>query len=138
MTVENADEMVKTARELAESIGEQKISTLDFDRLRECLLGVPELVEAAAAARAELAVLREDYTGRIAGLMKAVAVARRSRDGLQEALDRIEALPGLTAVELTREYRRAAARFRDTFKASYGLLTAPRGSRRAEDYASFK
>jgi len=136
--VENAEAIMEESRRLAEAIGEQKVSTLDFDRLRGCLLAVPELATAVKSARAELAVLRDDYTSRIAGLMKAVAVARRNSDGLQEALDRIATLPGLTAVELTKEYRRAAARFRDTFKASYGLVDTPRRRGRTEDSTSFK
>jgi hypothetical protein len=108
--------------ELLESLDEQSISCIDFDRLREWLKLRSESSESIDAMRSDLSILREDYCARIGGMVKAVAAVDRERDRWTEACDLVERFPDMSIPELIDCYRRACARFRDHFPASFGLL----------------
>ena len=68
---------------------------------------------------AEGELLRSDLIARIAGMAKAVAVARHSEVRLKEAEDMVTELNCLDASDLLAAYRKTAARFRDTFRSSF-------------------
>ena len=114
-------------RQLLESLDEQSVSCVDFDRLRDWLRLRAESLEASEASRTELSILRDDYCARIGGMVKAVAAVDRKRDRWSEACDLVERLSEMSTSELVDCYRRVAARFRDCFPASFGLLRSNRG-----------
>lgn len=98
-----------------------KIEELDFDRLTAWLSDMAGILTEAARTMEEHNRLRQDYIGRTAGMLKAVAIAGRKRGSIQLALDQVEELDSMTATDLIKEYRRTQAKFKDTFGASFGL-----------------
>lgn len=107
-------------RELAARLNETDMSAIDFDALVEGLDRAGEQLESIETLRRDHALLRDDYQGRIAGMVKAMAAVGRSQDGVEAAAALIAELPGLAAEELVQTYRRTCVRFRDHFPTSYG------------------
>lgn len=136
MTNHNVDEAL--IERLLSDLGDRSLPPVDLDRLADQLRLALERIRKQAEQEAELQLLREDYIARIAGMLKAVAVAARSESGTMEAADRVEQLPNLSARDLVRQYRLAAARFRDAFPTSFrpfsGRAENLRNQRRIEDY----
>jgi len=119
-------------------LDDHRLPPVDLDRLAEQLRLARDRIHCLTEQETELQLLREDYTARIAGMLKAVAVAERSEAGTLETTERIERLTQLSATDLIRQYRIAAARYRDAFPASFRPLTARTqnlpNQRRIEDY----
>lgn len=119
--------------ELHEALDSSAVTAIDFDRLRlwlEELAGaLPELFRAREEAR----LLREDYTHRIAGMIKTISVAGSTRHSLGDTSELIDRLPAATASELIDCHRRISARFRDTFPTSFGLINARRAASRKDN-----
>ena len=118
-------------------LADDKVSLIDFDELKVRLIDIAATLKSAASQAEQLQLLREDYTQRIAGMLKAVAVVRRNRDESRQALEFIEQLPSLKTEELVETYRKVSARFRDAFPTSFGYMPgAPAAKRvkRAEDF----
>jgi len=112
--------------QLAARLDEKSLPEVDFDLLRRTMKEAVEQERAVEAMRDELALLREDYVARIAGMTKAVVAVERGGSGPAEAIEYLESLPGMDAGGLIAQYRRAAARFRDAFPASFGHLRSLR------------
>jgi len=121
---------------MAAQLNERSLPEVDFDLLRQTLTRVAAQDRTAEMLTSELAVLREDYVARIAGMTKAVAVVERNQSGLAEALEYLESLASLDANGLVTQYRRAAARFRDAFPTSFGNLRPAR--RKLEEPEQYK
>jgi len=133
--LENLDTIDKELEEVVALLDEHALPEVDFDRLRSCLADLAEHGRRLAGMPEELALLRDDYVARIAGMMKAVAVVGRRQTEVAGMLEDLEALPTLDAANLVAEYRRAAARFRDAFPTSFGPLKATRtGLREPQQY----
>ena len=113
--------------QLATGLTDDSMALIDFDRLREWLSQIAPLIGQIEQLKSECQTLRQDCIGRIGGMMKAMAAAQRSDTDLEGIVDQLEALPGLNAEELTRQYRRSSARFRDTFGASFSFVGSGRG-----------
>jgi hypothetical protein len=109
---------------LLASLDERGMSLIDFDHLKQWLEQAAPGREQYDRTLAELAVMREDYKQRVAGMVKALAAVDRKRDGWQQALELIDSLDNLSAGELVATYRKTAVRFRDAFPASFGYLSA--------------
>jgi len=107
-------------RESAAQLNERDMSAIDFDALVEHLERIADQLESVEATRSDCALLRDDYQGRITGMVKAMAAVERSQNGMEAAAALIAELPGLTAEDLVQTYRRTCVRFRDHFPTSYG------------------
>lgn len=98
----------------------EKIAEIDFDSLAALLSEVAQVSENHATRQNDLAALRQDYEGRIAGMVKAMAAVDRSGRSYDEALRSLDEIPALSGEELAARYRRVAARFRDMFPTTFG------------------
>jgi hypothetical protein len=125
-------------RETLDLLSDDRLPLIDFDRLRECLKVSAQMLDEADSHRQNVSVLRGDYEGRIAGMLKAIAAVDRKNGGIDEALKAVESLGTLTGEELVNRYRRTAARFRDAFPTSFGFLngTIARRPERLNEYKS--
>jgi len=112
--------------ELHETLAAEAVTEIDFDRLRLWLQQLGTALPELFRAREEARLLRDDYTHRISGMLKAIAVARSGCKVLGDAGELIERLPNAPAAELIESYRRVSARFRDAFPTSFGLITSRR------------
>jgi len=130
-------ETARAIRGAVELIRDESLAVMDFDELCGRLEAASLMLGRLDRAEAELAVLRQDLTGRIAGMARASAVARGTRRDLETASELTERLPLMSARELVRCYGRVAARFRDTFPASMSAVTSctrtPHGQWRRTD-----
>ena len=123
---------------LLDDLGDRRLPPVDLDQLADQLRQALTQARRASELESERDLLREDLTTRIAGMLKAVAVAERSEAAALEAADRIDRLARMSAAELIRQYRLVSARFRDTFPASFrpsvGRAENLPNQRRIEDY----
>jgi len=125
--------------ELMEALDGERLSLIDFDALRKWLGELAPRLAERDRVLSDVVLLRADAEARIGGMLKAIAAAdqkRGSLDGVQHELDR---LPTLTVAELLACRERVAAKFRDCFPTSYGLLSRSvmRGDRPGA-YGDFK
>jgi len=123
---------------LLETLDEQSMTLIDFDSVKSCLgemsirtLKYDGLVE-------DIRTLRDDYTSRVAGMLKALAAVDRKRDSWAQALQLVERLSTMTAAELVACYRKISARFRDAFPASFGSLSERSSGKTLRDLSQFK
>jgi len=112
---------------LAAQLNEDNLSEIDFNAAVDQLNAIAMRLTTWEQMVQEIDVLRDDYQSRIAGMIKAMAVLKRSGDSVGSASEEIAGLAELTAEELVRTYRRTMARFRDHFPASYGPPTSVAG-----------
>jgi len=112
--------------ELRDALAAESITTIDFDRLALWLTTLGATLPGLYRAREDAAAMREDYTTRISGMLKAIAIAEKGKSSLDTALEIIDHLPEKSATELIGYYRRAQVRFRDTFPTSFGMITPRR------------
>ncbi len=108
---------------LSEQLRSEELSVIDFDQLQDQLKQLGRYLSEVGSFEEELDTLRADYQQRMAGMIKAIAVARRSDGSLEQALDQIETLASLSAADLVKNYKRVTSAFRDTFPASYSIPT---------------
>ncbi|PWB69068.1 hypothetical protein C3F09_10710 [candidate division GN15 bacterium] len=130
--------MGEQAKAFREMLAAERTEEIDFDRLAAWLESVePELRDAQARSE-DLALLRQDYEGRIAGMAKAMAAVDRSGKGYEVALTSLETLSRMSGEELVACYRKTAARFRDMFPTSFGLRPGAMARGRAADMSVYK
>ena len=120
--MERDDNDLAYIAELCTALAAESVALLDFDRLRLWLSELGAALPSLYAAREEAAQLREDFHGRISGMLKAIAIAEKGKSAVDDALEIIDHLPDKSATELIGLYRRTQARFRDTFPAGYGMI----------------
>ena len=122
-----------------EVLSDEKMSLIDFDRLREWLASMGTQMDHLDKCRSDLDMLRDDLVSRIGGMVKAIAIADRKGARLESALAYAESLTSLGAKDLLEQYRRVSACFRDAFPLSYGLGPGTGGKTRgAKDLSVFK
>ncbi len=100
---------------LAEQLAAPTLPNLDFDQLRQWLLAASQKCRTIDQHEHDLHLLREDYQARITGMLKAIAIAERSRNRLDSLAVLIESLGGMSAEDLILCYRKTGAIFRDHF-----------------------
>ena len=145
--MENHSKHSAYVKELVDSLTDDKISLVDFDRLKQWLAETATVFDEVRQARDESDLLRQDYVSRIGGMVKAIAVVNRHPGQWENALTYVENLPSLSAGELIEEYRKTSARFRDAFptsllvgrQAGFGLaLDRKRGAGGLKDLSVYK
>lgn len=109
------------SEELLKRLDDEKLSEIDFDLLKEWLAEIMPVLKESAGLKEQLHLYREDCISRIGGMVKAIAVAEKHPDRLEEAITYVESLTELSANELINQYRKISAKFRDAFPASFGL-----------------
>jgi hypothetical protein len=119
------EEYTRTAGSLAEEIEGNECAIPDPALIGELLRHA--MIEHAQLERLrdDLELLRADYIARVAGMIRAIAAAGRSRDALAVADDEVAALDDMSVVELIETHRRVSARFRDAFKAGFDWSQRP-------------
>ncbi len=137
--MENHNKQSAYVKELVDSLTGDNVSFIDFDQLKEWLAEVAPILDKIDQLREEIGLLRLDYISRIGGMVKAIAAVNRRPDGWENALTYLENLPSLSAGELTEEYRKTSARFRDAFPTSFGVaLDRKRGADGLKDLSAYK
>ncbi len=116
------DDHKKIIDDTKEYLKSDKIETIDFDSLILSLENSSNLIDNFSRHQSDLNLLRDDYTGRIAGMAKAIAAASNRQSEMRELLDFVNSLEGFTAKQLLGAYRKIQAKFQDCFPASFGLL----------------
>lgn len=124
---------METGKSLSEQAGEfrtlimsEQLSEIDFDALAAWLGEIAPVLHAIQQSAKSLESLRQDYEGRIVGMVKGMAAADRTGRSYEDAISSLEALPQMTGEELVACYRRTSARFRDMFPSRLrpnGLMT---------------
>ena len=136
--MKNLEQHQQYLKELSELLSGERIGEIDFDRLTQWLGEANSLIGTASIASDESHRFREDYIGRIAGMIKAITVANRKQQNLQSVLDYIEHLSHLNAADLIAEYQKTQARFRDSFPASFGPRPGRNYSSQERNFTDFK
>jgi len=124
--------------ELLKSLDERSMALIDFDRVKICIQEMSARTRNYESLIEGVQTLRDDYTGRMAGMLKALAAVDRKRDSWAQALDLVERLSSMTAAELVSCYHKISARFRDAFPASFGLPSERRSESGLKDLSQFK
>ncbi len=128
----------KVIDDTKEYLKSEKIETIDFDSLIDSLESSSNLVDNFARHQSEYNLLRDDYTGRIAGMAKAIAVASSRKSEMRDLLDFVNSLEALTAEQLLGAYRKIQAKFQDCFPASFGLLKNRNNQAMEKSISEFK
>lgn len=123
---------------VAETLKQEAIVNLDFDALQEALRESVALLGREEGLRQELALLRDDLVARTAGMLKGVVAVGRNQSRSSETLIEIESLSLLSAADLITAYRKAAARYRDAFPASFRNLAPYHGRRPSRELSDYK
>jgi len=124
--LEKTDKHSEYIAHLIQTLSDESMSSIDFDHLKVRLGEIGKELALHQDLQEQLQLLRDDYTQRIAGMIKAMAALERKTDAWGDALSLVDSLSSMGASELVDCYRRTAARFRDSFPASFGLLHQPR------------
>jgi hypothetical protein len=121
-----------------ELLADEKVSCIDFDELKARLTAIAAELGKTASMAEDLQVLRDDFTQRIGGMLKAIAAVYRKRHDSEQALELVEQLPALTTRDLLEAYRRVSARFRDAFPTSFGYTPGRSVSPRLSQADNYK
>ena len=110
MTQVNMD--IQQIKQIRQSLHDESIEVIDFDRLDEILKQSSTLVEMSRAATKELEILKNDYRNRIIGMLKAILACREDVEISELAARLTDEDNEIDSTELMRLYCRAAATFR--------------------------
>jgi hypothetical protein len=125
--------------ELLGHLSEGNLTEIDFDRLKEWLQQTRKTIAVISGMKSELQLMREDYIGRISGMVKAITIVERKSDNTEEALSFLGELNELKAAELIEQYRKTSNRFRIAFPSTFGLpLNSGKGSTGLKDSSDYK
>ena len=136
--MERNNTLSEQARAFQELLAAERTEEIDFDQLAAWLREMMPVLSDAQKCVNSLAPLRQDYEGRIIGMVKAMAAVDRSGQGYEEAITSLEALPQLSGEELVACYRRTSARFRDMFPTSFGLRLQPTKRAKLTDVSVYR
>jgi len=120
-------------------LDDEATELIDFDSLRALLSRIKDTIGAGRDNDHELTVLRDDYRGRILGMLKANLACRDNEPDRDLAAALMQKSDHFKAVDLIKVYRRTAARFRANFPTSFRYLepVAPT-DRRLQGWSDFK
>jgi hypothetical protein len=121
MTREDLD--VRQVEDIRQSLHDESIELIDFDRLDEILKITASLAENNLKINRELEILKVDYRKRIIGMLKAVLACREDISISELAARLSDSDNDIHSSELTRLYCRTAASFRSRFPASFKYVT---------------
>ncbi len=122
--MKHPDDMRALITRLGGALDTETVTVLDLDEFRARLEDLAAALDDNDTVAESLARLRRDYEERIAGMLKAIAAADRSRTAFAEALTEIKNLPSLSTAQLIERYRTVSARLRHHFPTSFGPLRA--------------
>ena len=127
----------QTVEQMLADLKSEQLQMIDLDRLTSLLTHQAGDLRTLKKVREEFEILRADYESRIGGMLKAIALADRKREQVDEALEAVKSLTTMSSAELVESYRVVSARFRDSFPTSFGPLS--RGmTMRPRQIADFK
>ena len=127
---------VEYAGQLLHNLNEMEMSLVDFDEMKTWIAEQMKRAERLEVLEGELQTLKDDYTGRIAGMLRAIAVTDRGRPGREASLQLIDSLPSMPIPELVDCFNMISARFRDVFPPN--LLRPRRRAGRPGDLSVYK
>ena len=134
---ENHD-LIAASKGLLDNYDKSDLTAINVDELVEWIKSASGLLQEQADQYAELAVLRDDFTSRVSGMAKAIAVTQKHPAALHEAAQFIETLNGMTSEQLVTAYRRLSAKFRGTFPTSLTLGMPQNTKLEQPRYADYK
>lgn len=120
--MEKINELRDYLKSTADSLSGEAIDEINFDRLIDSLNESAGHLDKIENLDNEYTQLRNDYIGRISGMIKAVAVTSKNEHSLEDSLTFIESLENQNSDELIKIYRRVQVKFQECFPASFGLL----------------
>jgi hypothetical protein len=109
----------QAVKEILDNLENETVELLDFDRLKEVLQECRSKARELKTVRSELQLLKEDYRGRLAGMLKALLACRYNACEAELAAMLADETSDLNVNELIRIYRNTAARFRQKFPSSF-------------------
>ena len=118
--MEESNTLSEQAARFRDRLAAGRVEEIDFDALTSLLGEVTQAVNGLKTRDESLNALRQDYEGRVIGMVKAMAAVDRSGRSYDEVLASLEELPSLSGEELVARYRKVSARFRDIFPATFG------------------
>jgi hypothetical protein len=127
----------QTVEQMLADFHNEQLPVIDFDRLTNLLTQQAGELRTLTKVRQEAEILRADYESRIGGMLKAIALADRKRERIDEALEMVESLATMSSTELVASYRQISARLRDCFPTSFGQLS-PGITKRPRQFTEFK
>jgi hypothetical protein len=114
---------VQQVEDVRQSLHDESIELIDFDRLDEILKQAASLAKSHLKINRELEILKDDYRKRIIGMLKAVLACREDVGISELAVQLSDSDNDIHPSELIRLYSRTAARFRSHFPASFKYVT---------------
>ncbi len=123
---------------IIDSLDNESIELINFDNLKTVMSDLQNTREAHEKISNELTFIKGEYRNRIIGMMKAVMACRRNESDTQILAALSDGIEDISAGELVKLYGRAAARFRDSFPASFKYLTYPNRSAVQKDWSEHK
>lgn len=116
------NEYQNTLAQMIAVIDGENLAVLDFDSLKKTLVELGRLLEQSRQIQTDLSLLRQDYIGRIAGMEKAIAIAKHRDSSVDFALELTTELEKMSVAKLIQQYGKTQARFKDAFPTSFGFL----------------
>jgi hypothetical protein len=110
-----ADDLQHRLTHIAESLTDPASETIDLDVCAEICREASVALTISSQLEQNYRLLRTDLESRIAGMLKGMAVAARSRGELREVEQEVAFLGTLDDDELLSQANRVAARFRGMF-----------------------
>lgn len=125
--MEKIEMKIKLLQDTLGNLNENRLPLIDFDSLADEMKEIIVLLETSTKETIEQAkeeqLLRQDYIGRISGMLKAVAAVKNNFEMAENIPEIIERLNSSSAAELLKYYRKTSAAFRDAFPTSFGLTS---------------
>lgn len=110
-----ADDLQHRLTRIAEQFSDPASEMIDLDACAQMCQEASTALTFSSQLKQSYQLLRSDLESRVAGMLKAMAVAARSRGEMREVELEVSRLGILCDEELLIQYKRVAARFRDSF-----------------------
>lgn len=114
----------KLITDTAGLIAGESIELIDFDKLENVLVFLCDFLDKYKNLQAELDTIKADYRNRILGMLKANLACRPDHDETEWTALLSDDTSQVSCGELIKLYRKASARFRDNFPASFRYITS--------------
>ncbi|UCD18348.1 MAG: hypothetical protein JSV44_05405 [Candidatus Zixiibacteriota bacterium] len=105
-----------------ESLKDNAVELIDFDKLAGFLSHMQTLCGEHERVVLEMTELKNEYRGRIVGMLKAILACRHDPEDAELAAMLTDGRAELPASRLISMYKKVAARFRSHFPASFKYL----------------